>query len=84
MGFFYFDESIQQRAEFIIGAFVYSEADLTPAVLEAITPAGLKPVKDLRYFRRLGNSGGLPENPRVPSSILGLGTSPYKGLSLLA
>ena len=46
MGFFYFDESIQQRAEFIVGAFVYSETDLTPAVFKAISGAGLEPRVD--------------------------------------
>jgi len=46
MGFFYFDESIQQRAGFIIGAFVYSEEDLTAAVFEAIAAAGLRPGVD--------------------------------------
>ena len=46
MGFFYIDESIQQRAGFIVGAFVYSEVDLTPAVFEGIAAAGLRPGAD--------------------------------------
>ena len=46
VGFFYFDESIQQRAGFIVGAFVYSETDLTQAVFKAISDAGLEPQVD--------------------------------------
>ena len=46
MGFFYFDESIQQRAGFISGAFVYSETGLTAAVFKAISDAGLEPRVD--------------------------------------
>ena len=46
MGFFYFDESIQHRAGFIVGAFVYSKTDLTPAVFKAISDAGLEPRVD--------------------------------------
>jgi len=34
----------------------------------------LKQIKNLGHYRRLGNSGVLTENPRVPSSSLGLGT----------
>lgn len=46
MGHFYFDESIQEKAGFIIGAFVYSNGDLTPPVYAALTEAGLKPGVD--------------------------------------
>ena len=46
MNFFYFDESIQERAGFMIGTFVHSETDLTPAVFEAIAAAGLAPGAD--------------------------------------
>lgn len=46
MGFFYVDESIQQRAGFIVGAFVYSDTDLTPAVFERIASVGLRPGVD--------------------------------------
>ncbi len=31
MGYFYFDESIQERGGFIIGAFVYASNDMTPS-----------------------------------------------------
>ena len=43
MGFLYVDETIQQRAGFIIGAMLYSEEDLTPPVFEALKTAGLEP-----------------------------------------
>ena len=46
MGFFYFDESIQGHAGFIVGAFVYSKTDLTPAVFEVISHAGMEPGVD--------------------------------------
>lgn len=46
MGYFYFDESIQQRVGFIVGAFVYSDTDLTPAVFQGIAAAGLRPGVD--------------------------------------
>ncbi|UGX86174.1 DUF3800 domain-containing protein [Phyllobacterium meliloti] len=46
MGYFYFDESIHETAGFIVGAFVYSEIDLTPLVLDAIETAGLRPKLD--------------------------------------
>ncbi len=46
MGYFYFDESIQSRGNFIVGAFVYSETDLTPIVLQKIAAHGLVPGKD--------------------------------------
>jgi hypothetical protein len=42
MGFFYFDESIHDRAGFILGAWVYSQSDLTPVVNKAIAEAGLQ------------------------------------------
>ncbi|MFH0777999.1 MAG: hypothetical protein V2A71_05135 [Candidatus Eisenbacteria bacterium] len=43
MGFFYFDESIHDRAGFILGAWVCSQSDLTPVVNKAIAEAGLQP-----------------------------------------
>lgn len=41
MGYFYFDETIQDRGGFIIGAFVYSPNDATPEVYSAIEQVGL-------------------------------------------
>ena len=46
MGHFYFDETIQERGGFIIGAFVYSPNDVTPAVYSAIEQVGLRPGVD--------------------------------------
>ena len=43
MGFFYFDESIQEKGGFIVGAFAFSQTDLTPAVFRALAEAGLRP-----------------------------------------
>lgn len=46
MGHFYFDETIQERGGFIIGAFVYSPNDVTPEVYSAIEHVGLRPGVD--------------------------------------
>jgi len=43
MGFFYFDESIQERGEFIIGAVIYSDIDLTPKVFTELKSLGFRP-----------------------------------------
>ncbi len=46
MGSFFFDESIQERGRFIIGAFVYTDYDPTPAVYAALLEAGRTPGSD--------------------------------------
>jgi hypothetical protein len=46
MGYLYFDESIQDRGRFIIGALVYSDRDLSPDVELAIAEVGLVPRVD--------------------------------------
>ena len=46
MGYFYFDESIHDKGGFIVGAFVYSAADLNGEVEEAIKKCGLVPGRD--------------------------------------
>jgi len=43
MGYFYFDESIHSKGEFILGAFVYSQDDVNGQVEEAIKSSGLVP-----------------------------------------
>jgi len=43
VGYFYFDETIQERGGFIIGAFVYAPDDKTPDVYSAISHVGLRP-----------------------------------------
>jgi hypothetical protein len=67
MGFFYFDESIQQRAGFIVGAFVYSYTDLTPAVFEEIAAAGLRPRVD--EFKSGMRMDGRPEHAAMRESL---------------
>lgn len=46
MGYFYFDESIHQRGNFVLGAWVYSKENLTVEVLHAIELNGLIPGVD--------------------------------------
>lgn len=70
MGFFYFDESIQQRAGFILGAFVYSETDLTPPVFEALASAGLRPGVD--EFKSGARMDRRPEQASARGSLRGL------------
>jgi hypothetical protein len=54
MGHFYFDESIHQRGDFILGAWVYSNDDLSPQVLRAIEAIGLTPcVDEFKSGRRM-------------------------------
>lgn len=43
MSYFYFDETIRERGNFIIGALVISEHDLSPIVSEQWRRLGLKP-----------------------------------------
>ena len=67
MGFFYFDESIQQRAGFMIGAFVYSDTDLTTAVFEGIAAARLRPGVD--EFKSGMRMDGRPEHAAARESL---------------
>jgi len=46
MGYFYFDESIHERGGFILGAWVFSDKDLTLLTSEAIKSVGLEPGRD--------------------------------------
>ena len=46
MGYFYFDESIHKEGNFILGAFVYADSDLSAAVDSAIHSVGLVPRVD--------------------------------------
>jgi hypothetical protein len=46
MGFFYFDESIHERAGFILGAYVYSAEDISPLVNDCLISLGLRPGED--------------------------------------
>lgn len=46
MGIFYFDESIHERAGFILGGFVYGEDDPSHRIADAIAECGLNPEID--------------------------------------
>lgn len=46
MGYFYFDESVHPDANFILGAFAYSESALEAPVAEALLQSGLEPRVD--------------------------------------
>jgi len=70
MGCFYFDESIQERAGFIIGAFVYSRNDLTPSVFAALAEAGLKPGVD--EFKSGARTSVHPEQAKARNVLRGL------------
>jgi hypothetical protein len=52
VGHFYFDETIQERGGFIIGAFVYAPSDGTPKVYSAIEQVGMRPGVD-EFMSRL-------------------------------
>ncbi|MBS1115350.1 MAG: hypothetical protein H6Q94_1079 [Nitrospirae bacterium] len=43
MGYFYFDESMHSKGEFILGAFVYSPSDVNEEIEVAIKSCGLVP-----------------------------------------
>lgn len=59
MGFFYFDESIHEKDGFIIGAFIYYRADITPSVFGALTEVGLRPGID--EFKSSAKMAAVPE-----------------------
>lgn len=46
MTYLYFDESIRENGQFIIGCFVYSEQDVNNEISNAISNSGLQPGKD--------------------------------------
>lgn len=46
MGYFYFDETIRDNGNFIIGVFIYSNRDLTPEIFSALKEVGLNPEID--------------------------------------
>jgi len=70
MGSFYFDESIQARAGFIIGAFVYSGRDLTPSVFSALEKSGLKPGVD--EFKSGAHMASNPEQKQLRDHLSAL------------
>lgn len=46
LDYFYFDESIHDSAGFILGAYVYSERDVSPLVNDCLVSVNLKPGED--------------------------------------
>jgi hypothetical protein len=70
MGFFYFDESIHDRAGFILGAFVYKDRDLTPTVFEALAEAGLQPKID--EFKSSAKMTSLAEQAKARKHLRGI------------
>ncbi|MBI4005672.1 MAG: hypothetical protein HY356_03290 [Gammaproteobacteria bacterium] len=70
MGFFYFDESIQEKAGFIVGAFVYSKYDITPVVFDALAEAGLVPTVD--EFKSGARMAANPEQAKARAFLRGL------------
>lgn len=73
MGYFYFDESIQERGGFIIGAFVYSPYDVTPNVYAAIEQVGLRPggIDEFKSGARMDRNPEQAELRSRLSAILG-------------
>lgn len=59
MGYFYFDESIHQRGGFIVGAFVFSEVDLSLDIASTLNSLGFIPGRD-----EFKNSASMQNNPR--------------------
>ncbi|MGJ0510523.1 MAG: hypothetical protein ACR652_26045 [Methylocystis sp.] len=70
MGFFYFDESIRDHGGFIVGAFIYSEEELTPLVLGAITRVGLQPKVD--EFKSSSQMTKSPQQLQLRSALADL------------
>lgn len=60
MAYAYVDESIHDRAEFIIASVVFSNRDLTPEVFQAIEKVGLRPGVD-EYKSSDRKSGNVPQ-----------------------
>lgn len=60
MGYFYFDESIHQRGGFIVGAFVFSEVDLSLDIASTLNSLGFIPGRD-----EFKSSASMQNNPRA-------------------
>lgn len=70
MGYLYFDESIQEQGKFIVGAFVYSNQDLSPSVDVAIAEVGLVPKVD--EYKSNAKMQGNPQAQQLRAAIYGL------------
>ena len=62
MGYFYFDESIHNRGGFILGAFIYSDTDISQLIFSALSEGGLTPEMD-----EFKSSINFSENPEYKS-----------------
>lgn len=70
MGHFYFDETIQERGGFIIGAFVYSPNDISPLVFSAIEQVGLRPgVDEFKSGTRMDRN---PKQAELRNRLMGI------------
>jgi hypothetical protein len=67
MGFFYFDESIHERGNFSLGAFVFSYEPLDGPVGEALAKSGLTPGVD--EFKSSSRMDRCPEQARARSLL---------------
>ena len=81
MGYFYFDETIQERGGFIIGAFVYSPEDKTPAVYSAISHVGLQPGFD--EFKSGSRMDKNPHQAKLRGELSNILTNTSVGLIVL-
>jgi hypothetical protein len=70
MGFFCFDESIQDKGGFVIGAFVYSRSDMTPIVFAELAEAGLRP--GVEEFKSGSQMSMHPKQAKARQSLRGL------------
>lgn len=70
MGFFYFDESVQDLGAFVIGAFVYSKNDLTPTVFAALEAVGMRPQLD--EFKSSARMAANPTLQRLRNQFEGM------------
>lgn len=70
MGYFYFDESIHDRAQFVLGAFVYYIEDMNDRVREAIRSIGLIPGCD--EFKSRTRMDANPQYQTLRESLLDL------------
>lgn len=81
MGFFYVDESIHERGDFILVAFVYSSLDLTPIVFEEVRSVGLIPGTD--EFKSSSRMDSDEKQKKLRSKLKGLLKHIKLGLAII-
>jgi hypothetical protein len=64
---FYCDESIRENGGFIVGAYVYSECDLTPIIRAAIRGEGFDPVAT--EYKSSAKMAGNEQNIRLRAAV---------------